>query len=464
MPRRARVLRVVLSVVTVFLVLSPVVCPASVIYVKYDAGGLSDGTTWIDAFSDLQSALSEAIAGDSIWVAEGTYRPTASTDRTISFVIPNGVGLFGGFNGSELDISERHIRRNGTILSGEIGISNGEDNSYHVVTLSGTDSTTVIDGITVTGGNASGSIPDDRGGGILCLGGNPVINNIVFKDSRAVWGGGIALSACTSVITNAGFFGNFAAFGGAMFNSNASRPIVTNATFASNSVQYQGAAVYNESSFPEYHNTIIWGNPGITQVINATGGVTNFFNSLVEGSGGSTAWNPVYGADGGNNIDEDPLYDVNFGMYRLSDVSPAIDIGDSGVANILEFDLDNKPRIAGSSIDLGAYEYNVLTGIDDAAVPTKLAPVAIRSVYPNPFNPTVAIDFGVERQTDVSVTIYDVRGKLIRDIASGTRNPGPHREVWNGVDNNGRRAASGVYFVEVRSHTISDRRKVVLLK
>ena len=90
--------------------------------------------------------------------------------------------------------------------------------------------------------------------------------------------------------------------------------------------------------------------------------------------------------------------------------------------------------------------------------------MAIKSVYPNPFNPTVTIDFEVARQTDVTVTIYDVRGKLIRSVAHGTRNPGPHMETWNGVDNNGRHAASGVYFVEVRSHTFSDRRKVVLLK
>ena len=84
----ARVLRVVLCVLTAFLVLIPAVSSAAVIYVKTDAAGLNDGSTWIDAYNDLQSALGTATDGDSIWVAEGLYRPTISGDRTATFTIP----------------------------------------------------------------------------------------------------------------------------------------------------------------------------------------------------------------------------------------------------------------------------------------------------------------------------------------------------------------------------------------
>jgi hypothetical protein len=52
----------------------------AIIYVKGDAGGGDDGTSWVDAFTDLQSALSAAVSGDQIWVAAATYYPTPGTD------------------------------------------------------------------------------------------------------------------------------------------------------------------------------------------------------------------------------------------------------------------------------------------------------------------------------------------------------------------------------------------------
>src|ERR1700693_5589942 len=72
---------------------------AAVVYVKSDATGTINGSSWVNAFTDLQAALAAAQAGDEIWVAAGTYKPTSGTDRTISFVMTSGVGIFGGFAG-----------------------------------------------------------------------------------------------------------------------------------------------------------------------------------------------------------------------------------------------------------------------------------------------------------------------------------------------------------------------------
>ena len=90
---------------------------------------------WATAYTDLQAALAAAASGDEIWVAAGTYQPTATADRTISFAMKNGVAVYGGFDGTETTRSERDPVANVTILSGDIGtpgVSN--DNSYHVVT------------------------------------------------------------------------------------------------------------------------------------------------------------------------------------------------------------------------------------------------------------------------------------------------------------------------------------------
>jgi hypothetical protein len=90
------------------------VCPfgsaEAVIYVKADASGANDGTSWTDAFTDLQNALSLATAGDTLWVAAGTYKPTTGTNRTAEFVLETGVALFGGFSGVETELSERNMR------------------------------------------------------------------------------------------------------------------------------------------------------------------------------------------------------------------------------------------------------------------------------------------------------------------------------------------------------------------
>src|SRR5216110_1584324 len=62
-------------------------------------GGAHDGTSWGDAFTDLQQALAAATAGDTIRVADGTYTPSSTTNRASSFTMKNGVAVIGGFAG-----------------------------------------------------------------------------------------------------------------------------------------------------------------------------------------------------------------------------------------------------------------------------------------------------------------------------------------------------------------------------
>ena len=96
-----------------------------VIYVKADAAGSKDGTSWVDAFTDLQAALAAADEGDQIWIAAGTYYPTDnSLDREASFVMKVGVAIYGGFAGNEdpedFNLDDRDFAQNETILSGDI--------------------------------------------------------------------------------------------------------------------------------------------------------------------------------------------------------------------------------------------------------------------------------------------------------------------------------------------------------
>ena len=106
-----------------FIALSGSRSDAATCYVKRDASGSNNGTSWTNAYTDLQSALANYPACTDVYVARGTYQPTATTDRTISFNIKPGVFVYGGFAGTEAALGDRNLTINQTILSGDIGVA-----------------------------------------------------------------------------------------------------------------------------------------------------------------------------------------------------------------------------------------------------------------------------------------------------------------------------------------------------
>src|SRR5262249_55988200 len=128
--------------------------PSTTWYVNgSDTTGSNTGTSWANAFTSLQSALTNASVhpGDQILGARGTYTPTSGTGRTASFVLDAGVAVYGGFAGTETALSQRNVATNVTTLSGDIGtVGDSSDNSYHVVTSSKLDKTAILDGFTIT--------------------------------------------------------------------------------------------------------------------------------------------------------------------------------------------------------------------------------------------------------------------------------------------------------------------------
>lgn len=210
-------------------------------YVHPDGDG--DGTNWEKAFPGVQAALAVAQEGDEIWVAAGTYVPTTDNDRSVSFAIPSGVKVYGGFIGTEKKFEDRNTEANLTILSGEIGdVAVSEDNSYNVVYFNNVNTNTVLDGFVITGGYADGLVE----GADLSTCGAGVYNN-----------GEAGVSSPT--IANCLFLENFSREGAAIYNyanDGETSPVISDCKFVFNRSDFNGGAIFNDGNFGTCNPTI----------------------------------------------------------------------------------------------------------------------------------------------------------------------------------------------------------------
>lgn len=198
------------------------------IYVHPNAGGNNDGSSWLDAYNNLQEALAVAQPGDSVWVAEGTYLPTGSGDRSISFRQKSGVGLYGGFAGTETSLAERNWAAHPAVLSGAIGSIFVSDNSLHILFLESPDSNTIVDGLFFSKAVEDQDTLDQGGGAIYIWAkdtiGTPVsaarIRNCRFEsNTSSTYGAAVAIGSYGTDFTRferCTFSQNNARFGGAV--------------------------------------------------------------------------------------------------------------------------------------------------------------------------------------------------------------------------------------------------------
>ncbi len=247
-----------------------------------------NGGSWATPYKDLQLALAAAATGDQIWVAKGTYKPSAS-NIDASFVLKSDVSIYGGFSGNETGFSQRNVKLNVTILSGDllgnddttnINIANTTrfDNSVNVVKCTTAIAvTTILDGFTIMAGNADKQTTTGLTGGGLLFGANgcnPNIRNCMFKHNTSNFGGGAVeagydtkaqFDSCTFIknVTNASSNG-----GGAIKCSSSAKPILRACQFLNNTATPTGtgtsgsggAILVQNTSSPEFYACLFKNN------------------------------------------------------------------------------------------------------------------------------------------------------------------------------------------------------------
>jgi predicted outer membrane repeat protein len=233
-------------------------------YVNDDATGSNNGTSWTNAYTSLQSALADSCT--EIWVAAGIYTPHAS-DRTVSFVLESGTAIYGGFAGTETLLGQRDWETNVTTLSGDLGgndsgFTNNSENSYHVVDGSSTDNTAVLDGFTVTAGNANGTLPYNRGSGIYIINGSPTLINLNISYNNAIQrGGGIHIDNGSPDLINSIVSYNISGnSGGGVSAINNSNIFLNYVTVSNNSSASGGGIIIQNNSMSTLENVNILEN------------------------------------------------------------------------------------------------------------------------------------------------------------------------------------------------------------
>lgn len=398
--------------------------------------GTGSGDSWSNALSDPQEAINLAATYSrtpQIWVAMGRYTPQSNENNTSEegrqynhFSLKPNISIFGGFDGTETEFNQRKPFENITELSGDFNnddivtgfwdtleFSNIDENAYNVfyhpssLNLSGDE---VIDGFTISGGNASIST-NNNGGGIYLSQKGFTIKNSIFKNNNAKYGGAIYSSTANIIIDNVVFDTNMSSSSGGAIYQLGNGSHINNSLFINNESNHYGGAIYSSDGSVYVHNSIIYGNHanyyGAVYLKPYSYYTVSLNNSILYGNSSNYSSNNFY-------LSLDRNYDVSINNVYITDlVSDSVlnsgivfvnsenPIGDDNIwftdddglypdensttidgghTNYIFEGID--PLVNGNSIDMGNYESSYVDNI---------APVDISDVQLESLNGSVKL-------------------------------------------------------------------------
>ena len=494
------------------------------LYVSVNGNDSNTGTTADDPLKTIKYALSKIYSDNlnhnTIYLSPGIYS-SETTGETFPVEWSNYVSLEGNLEEPTiLDANnETGVMRFNYVTDAEIKnivIRNGSTDrgggiycAYY--------SSPVLENITITDNSATtygggiycyeysnpslvnviiidNSVTENGGGGGICCydDSNPCLINVTITNNSAIRGGGISCYRSDPCLENVIITGNSADYGGGGIYCFLSNPNLENVLITGNSADNEGGGIYCYWSDPSLENVtivnnsaanhgggiyctylvdpylincIMWNN--IPEQVNFSeygyqSTITITYSDIQGGENGIVTNNTgtLYWLEG--NIDADPLFaDPQSGDFHLtwanfpipdSTMSPCIDAGDPSLS----------PDPDGTISDMGAYYYNQGTGTENYEL--QISNFKLNN-YPNPFNPSTTIEFLIKNDSNVELTIYNIKGQKVKTLTNDQYAKGNHSVVWNGNDDLGEPFGSGVYLYKLNVNGKTEAvKKCLLLK
>ncbi|PLX00788.1 MAG: hypothetical protein C0591_00645, partial [Marinilabiliales bacterium] len=303
-----------------------------------------------------------------------------------------------------------------------------------------------------------------NGGGIYMQESDPIIQNAIISNNTASEkGGGIFLTQSNPILNNVIITGNSADKGGGIHSDN-SNPVIQNTSLADNNSvsNYSGGIYCVGGSYINLINSVLWNNSPtqiFIQGVYAQNNEAISYSDIQDGEDGIVISGTGILDWQEGNINEGPMF-LRSGdhPYQINDYSPCIDAGtpDTTGLNFPEFDIAGNPRFVNNRIDMGAYEWNMFVGVEEPDPDeTETAKV---SIYPNPLNDHLFIDFELENETNITLEICNVTGKRMKALTEKSYTRGAqHCEVKT------EDLPPGIYFLRLQAGNEVVTKKVVKL-
>ena len=442
------------------------------LFVSVDGDNNNNGLSSENSFKTIEHALSKIYADsvniNTIRLGPGVYS-TSTNGEQFPIIWPNYVNLSGSGQGESIIMSDTLFTR--ILIFNDV-------------------SGAVFDSVTI-----------QSGGGIRFSNSSATFNDITIANNRSNNGGAVYCGYYSSLIFNRVTFKNNvcetdeinswnenSGEGGAVFVDWESTPIFNYCSFINNRSERDGGAIAVNYGTPEFNNCLFAGNisesdagsifignsPSDSILINNS----TFYNNEAQDSLGSnikTNWAGLFINNSIMRNNQPKEFSDNYILFYVSYSN--IDGGFGGFANIdldplfcgadsLNFTLDEASPCVGSGqggTNMGAFDIGCSSELstDNNIFPSEFV---LYQNYPNPFNPITEIRYDLPINSLVSVTVYDMMGRVVKNLVNGLQTAGFKSVNWDATNNSNQTVSAGLYIYSIYSDNYFDTKKMILLK
>ncbi len=303
------------------------------------------------------------------------------------------------------------------------------------------------------------------GGGIICYNSILDFENVQICNNGSSFGAGIYSDGCNISLRKSMINNNGSESGAAIMGINSDIEII-NSIIANNGCFQYGVISCSSSNEVYIINSILVNNTAQSPAGNLFGGIDFIFNSILyNNTEPHLNTNTIVhysniqdGWEGVGNIDSDPIFlNPTEDDYHLQNNSPCIGAGIDEIeinenwyyAPDIDIEGNQRPNPTGSMPDMGAYE----NPFGEPQVSSENFELKISNLklmnHPNPFNPTTTIDFSIQNDSNIKLSIYNIKGQKIKTLIQNEFTKGSHSIIWNGDDEFNKPVSSGIYLYKL---------------